>query len=638
MDKILAIFLAAISFVPLGFFFTSIKGTDGSISPYEWVLITSSTFLISGLLSLYLPSEKKRIVFEFCNKIPSKILALLILLAILLTSFFAFENKPHLVDSIAQVFQTKIFSSFALTAPKPQIVSAFVTLHMLIDENSWYAQYPPGHSAVLALGNLLGLSWFLPKILAFLSALLIARTTKEIYGQTFYNRTLLLLLFCPFFIFMSASYMNHVSALFFLSFFFYYFVKWENTDKNFYLFLAGSGMGIAATVRPLTAIAVAIPFVFFAFKKVKAPFLKLIPGVISAVFFSSTFLLYNKLTTGNAFLPGYLKLWGSSHGLGFRESPWGEMHTPLTGLRNELVDLSLLNEYLFEWPIPSLFPIAIYFLFKNNLHKWDKRLLYCFLMLPITYFFYWHRDAFLGPRFMYEGIIFLVPLTVSSLTHGIEALKNKKAWRFDLADLSKITLAFCLLYAGCVSIPQRFYIYKSGFQSKKTDLLEKAKESNIEQGVIFVSVSWGNRIISNLRGHGVSASLAQKSYTYIDHCLLHQVTEDAINNSWSTSKTEKRLLELISRNDTLEKTSALNQDPTLKLRPGVKLTKSCLDEIRYDQKGYTIFTPSLLANQIDLSGPIVFARDLRKRNAELLKLYPGFPIYIYRGGEFVSLG
>nr|MBA2565819.1 hypothetical protein [Gemmatimonadota bacterium] len=135
--------------------------------------------------------------------------------------------------------------------------------------------------------------------------------------------------------------------------------------------------------------------------------------------------LYNLLTTGNPWVPGYVKLWGPGHGLGFHETPWGDLHTPLAGLRNELVDLSLLNVFLFEWPVPSLLPLGLFLLAGWAVQPWDRRLVAGFLALPAVYFLYWHRDAFLGPRFLYAGLAFLIPLTARALCEGALRLRGR---------------------------------------------------------------------------------------------------------------------------------------------------------------------------------------------------------------------
>ena len=76
-------------------------------------------------------------------------------------------------------------------------------------------------------------------------------------------------------------------------------------------------------------------------------------------------------------------------------------------------------------------------------------------------------------------------------------------------------------------------------------------------------------------------------------------------------------------------------DPTARFRPGSRLTPECLDEIRYDEAGYSLFTPHLADDDPYLSGPLVFARDLREQNRVLAREMPDRTTWIYRGGRLV---
>jgi hypothetical protein len=60
-----------------------------------------------------------------------------------------------------------------------------------------------------------------------------------------------------------------------------------------------------------------------------------------------------------------------------------------------------------------------------------------------------------------------------------------------------------------------------------------------------------------------------------------------------------------------------------------------MDEIAYDRAGYSNFAPFLADQDPSLAGPLVIARDLRRRNRELLDAYPGRRAFTYRNGEFL---
>ena len=70
--------------------------------------------------------------------------AVVFLAAAALLSSLLFARNPHNVDSIAQLFQARIFLGGGLTAPAPEYPEFFGATHLLIQEGRWFSQYPPG--------------------------------------------------------------------------------------------------------------------------------------------------------------------------------------------------------------------------------------------------------------------------------------------------------------------------------------------------------------------------------------------------------------------------------------------------------------------------------------------------------------
>ena len=160
--------------------------------------------------------------------------------------------------------------------------------------------------------------------------------------------------------------------------------------------------------------------------------------------------------------------------------------------------------------------------------------------------------------------------------------------------------------------------------------LERA--AGIERGVVFVAESWGSRVIAQLRGLGVGAAEVEKAYRQADLCVLDGIARRARAEGWEPARVRSAVASAIVGTQALALVEVAG-DPTVRLRPGSRLTPECLDEIRYDEGGYSLFTPQLPANAPGLDGPRVFARDLRAWNAELLTRVPDRPAWIYRGGS-----
>ncbi len=648
--RVLGWFLLLVPLVPLSWLFGEIDRARGLVPPSEALLgafvFGALALLGARLFPAGLP-ERALTALERergAGALVARGAVPLLLVLLLATSILAFARRPLLIDSVIQLFQARIFASGHLYAGAPPGEAFFAVQHMLVDGGRWYSQYPPGHSAILGLGVGLGVAWLVPVALSVGTALLLYGFARRAYDLATARLTVILLALAPFFWFMGASHMNHVSALFFVSAFLYLLVRWEERGAPGILLGAGLAIGAAFLSRPLTAVAVGLamaPFVLLtAFRKRdKVSAGAGLAGVLVAVFL---YLAYNAATTGDPLMPGYIKLWGADHGLGFHSTPWGEVHTLLAGLRNEITDLALLSALLFEWPVSALIPAALLFAAGWGSRKWDTRLLAGFLALPAAYLFYWHRDAFLGPRYLYSGLAFLVPLTARGLIEVFRRAGDRHLWggseltRVPVSSVAGMLLLLCLAYAAAYSTPRRFHVYRTGLASMKVDLAAEVGHRGISDAVIFVPVSWGNRLLARMRGLGVSASGAEKAYRQSDHCALELTVRRAERERWTPSRTAAAIAELGPGGEPVPASSPLtNGDPTLRLTAGTSPAPECMDEIAYDRAGYSNFAPFLADQDPSLAGPLVIARDLRRRNRELLDAYPGRRAFTYRNGEFL---
>lgn len=634
--------------LPLPSIVGAIRESSAYVGPGEWVLGLAIFGTVAWLLAWTLPGRVlgrlENLAAGLARAPGARVeLALVTLLAaiLLLVSMLVFEHRPLLIDGVTQLFQARIFAAGQASAPAPAATEFFVTPQMILEGGRWYSQYPPGHSALLAIGVLAGAPWLVPIALSLAAAAFLYGFARRAYDVSTARLTLLLLVLTPFFWFMGGSYMSHVSSLAAVCGFLYCFARREESGRPAFLAAAGAALGMAFLSRPLESLAIGVVFGavlaadcvrtkrWGAFAAFGAAFLAI----------ASIYLAFNAATTGHPFRPGYIALWGSSHGLGFHEGPWGEPHTPEAGLSNLLLDLSLLGVFLFEWPIPALWPLGIALAAGWLNRRWDVLLVAAFLAVPAANFFYWHRDTFLGPRFLYVTVAFLLPLTARAMVEGARRLKGR-GWKpagfpgVDLARWAFLAVLLAVLYAIVFGIPARARVYRTSMGSMKLDLVEAAHGAGIEHGLVFVAESWGSRVIAGLRGLGAAASSVEKAYRQADLCQLDGIVRRARAEAWSPPAVESALAAATVGRDSLVLVEVAG-DPTARFRPGSRLTAECREEIGYDEAaGYSLFTPHLADNDPALSGPLVFARDLRDHNRVLVGAMPGREVWIYRGGRF----
>lgn len=134
-----------------------------------------------------------------------------------LISLFCFEHMPHVEDSIAQVFQARIFASGRLWLPSPRFPDFFDYTH-IINNGRWYSQYSFLHSFLLMFGVFIGAPWIINPLLGAITVPLIYVLGRDLYGERTGRFAGVLAALCPFIFNMSAEYMNHASALLFFHF------------------------------------------------------------------------------------------------------------------------------------------------------------------------------------------------------------------------------------------------------------------------------------------------------------------------------------------------------------------------------------------------------------------------------------
>lgn len=415
----------------------------------------------------------------------------LLILCFVTTAIIAYtvlDHIPHVLDSIAQLFHAKIFKMGKLYASLPPQKEFFDYTHV-INDTRWYSQYPPGHTLLLMLGLFLGVPWLIGPLVGTLSLFIFYRLVKEIYRdhQTTYLSSLFLFL-SPFFLFMSSSHMNHNSTLFFMLFFLYCYQRTFSSHSLVYPLMSGLALGYAINIRPLTAAAVSVPFifnlVFSSYKKRNIQTKKLILFFMCLSIMIALLLVFNDRTNGNPFLFGYQKKYQTLGFVGHAQG--GPPHTLKGGVINTSNNLIGLNQYLFEWPIPSLIFIFILFSFPIRKNRWDWLFLYSSLSLIASHFFYYHQDYIYGPRFYYSLTPFLIVLTVRGFL-GIPGWLETSAFQRGKTRASLYLLVvLCFFYAFSVSFPALIKKYSDDYWWVTDKLHKMVRKQEITNAIIFM--------------------------------------------------------------------------------------------------------------------------------------------------------
>ena len=284
--------------------------------PYPWVLLFGMALVVvvTGLrmaIADETPWRRLKAV-----SVPGRAVAgvLAIATAILVAGFGIAhaEHSPYVPDSIAYVFQAKIFASGRLTAPVPPVEGAFdffTPPPFAFTDDSWAAQYPFAHPLALSVGQVFGATWLMPALLAGGSVALMYVTGTHSHNRRVGIIAAVLLASSPFFLMNAVNLMSHNTAGFFLL---GSLACLAMLDKRPVLFgaLGGLAFGLLLNTRPLTAAVLTLPFGLYLLSPLvhrdwRQCLRQTLPFAAAAAVMALLFLGWNYTITGDAFKTGY---------------------------------------------------------------------------------------------------------------------------------------------------------------------------------------------------------------------------------------------------------------------------------------------------------------------------------------------
>lgn len=545
-----------------------------------------------------------------------------------------FDARPLLIDEIVQVFQARIFAGGHLWLPADPHPEFTSVMHVVTAAGRTYGQFPPGGPAMLAIGELAGLTWLTMPVLGGLAVVFWGLTLPALEPSRATRwGAVCLLAAAPFMAFMSGTYMNHTATLTFLLVAMFGLLRGMARPSSApgLAFVAGLGFGVAATVRPTDALAFALPAAAWYLVRAtreRGRWIDMLAAGAGVAIPVGVMLWVNWQTTGSPLLFAYQVLWGRDVGVGFHSSPWGEPHTPARGL--ELISLYFLRlqTYLYEAPIPALLPATVALLLARRVGPADRYLLAASGLTVAVYFAYWHDGFYLGPRFMFP----LLPL-LSLWTARLPGLVRSR-WGDGLAFRTVVYGGMAALAIGVsMLLPIRRQQYASGLTTLRWNADSAAAAAGARNAIVFVRESWGAELLARLWALGVSRSAAEGIYRSMDACALDEVLTDA-EQAWATdSVAARRELDsriAVARADSARLTALLPRntagvpDTTMRYLPGSVYLERCRQRVAEAREGFTVYPPLLLARRNDNK----YFRDLHDRDSLILRRYPDRPVFL----------
>jgi hypothetical protein len=388
-----------------------------------------------------------------------------------------FDRAPHILDAIAYLFQAKTMAAGALWAPPPLVNYAFPVPFSVLYQERWFAQYPPGTAALLALGLLVRLPWLVQPLLAAGAIALIVATARRQYGPGTALLVLVLLVTSPYLLLTAGSFLSHVPALFFACVALYAVTRYVGRPATIWAGLGAAGLGLALLTREIVVVpyGVVLTAVGVASGARRRGRPLVLDALVAALVFGTAvglYLAFNAVVTGHPFLlPRHLfngaDVLGFGPGIGF----YGE-HTVGSGLVNTEQQLVSLGFYLAGWPFGFSLAVLLLPFVTRRWTSWDLVHGGVFGLYVAVYVAEFYHGIAFGPRYYFEALPALAILTARAFVvlaecvgDWLAAVGLRDAWRRarQASALLAVALLACnalyflprqaTLYAGYTGLP-----------------------------------------------------------------------------------------------------------------------------------------------------------------------------------------
>jgi hypothetical protein len=551
-----------------------------------------------------------------------------------LTSVLLFKGRPIFLDEMSQLLQARAYARGSLTTPTGSLTEFFSILHTVYDNGRAYSQFPAGGPAMLAIGTLLGAPWLVNPLCGAIAvgafAWFVLATEQQ---RTVAIGAVALFALAPFMLFMSASHMNHVPTLMWLTVAMAALVATLREGvRPGAAFLCGFALGAAGAIRPVDGLAFALPAAFWLFWRAaratiladvprrRGAWIELLCAGAGVALPMLAVMWVNTQTTGEPLLFGYEVLWGKRHSLGFHEAPWGPPHTPARGFEQLNVYFLRLQSYLFDAPIPSLLAAVAALALARRISSTDRYLAASGLLIVGLYWAYWHYGFLLGPRFMFP----LVP-AFAVWTARLPALVRER-WRGSLWHRG---IAYGYLVAAVIAlgytIPMRWREYQTGFSIERLPVRALERAYGVDNALVLVREPWSSQLVARLWALGVPRRETELLTHEVDACRLEEALMGLERAGTRWPRAAATLLPMLRDRDQV-RIATLPNGVFWPVQADVGYSPQCRERVSESASGIVPLAPLLLSG----GSSNVYARDLHARDTLLLKRYPRRPVFVVR--------
>jgi len=339
-----------------------------------------------------------------------------------------FETIPHVEDEFANLWQAEVMASGRIATASPPEPGSFLVPFVVDFEGSRFGKYSPGWPAALAIGAWFGVPYWVNPLLAGIAVWLTYRLGLRLAGGLAGVLAALLTALSPMMLMLSGSLMPHmlsvVLTLAWMLAWFDLFVSpvsgaATRVPRWMLIVTAGVSMGLLVLTRPLTALAVALPFAVHAailiLRRTSNALRHLAIVALVSVGVAAILPAWQWALTGDPWLNPYALWWPYDRiGFGPGIGVLAEGHTLRQAWINTRLSLFAWQHDLFGWPYLSwvFLPFGMWALRRRS-DAWLS--LVVFPTLVLVYMAYWIGSWLLGPRYYVEAVPGLAAVSAAGI-------------------------------------------------------------------------------------------------------------------------------------------------------------------------------------------------------------------------------
>jgi hypothetical protein len=400
----------------------------------------------------------------------------------------ALRAFPFSGDEYSTFLQAEIFARGLLRTPAPLHAELLRVDHVVMD--AWVrTKYPPGTSALLALGVRAGCPWIVTPLEGVIALVALWRTTLAHLGSRAALMSIVIVGLSPLFSFQAASFFGHTATTMWLALAFATTSLWLRTGSSAWPVLGGAAVGCALLTRPGDA-------VYFAAALLVLRSPRLIGlTALGAAPFVVTHFAYQAAQFGSPFADGY-----HAYEPTFR-SIYGEgTGHPLSLLylvspKEQANHLDVIRAFVMEWTVPGTVLVAVvgaHAIGRDHPARTMRDLAVAIAAVPLVMLLVSVADPDDGarPRYLSTALLSVGFLSGPGWDAASAALRTLVGARVTSV------VAVAALVGGPVQIGA-FLGHRIPEVQVREGLFDEVRAENIADGVVVIRAEWPTRYARN---------------------------------------------------------------------------------------------------------------------------------------------